>query len=194
MPLVAILVALVFGGHVRLVVQFSPLCSSLRYVWRTRACLAGGHVDPIFEIGDQRRAFAEGIKGLGSRVHKGFTLLVYPRLRTLEVALAGRGLRAVGVRSGRPSECVVRSVIRVSRGAKQAVEPSPVDTTPGFDQTVQVGGCRAFWGLVGQAQNVSRFRWSSSGWSGRGVRVVEAASREREARWWRRRRGRARHR
>jgi hypothetical protein len=194
LPFIAVLVALVLGGSVRLVVQLSPLRSSLCYVWSTGACLAGGHVDPLFEIGDRRRVFAEGIKGLGSRVHQGLTLLVDPCLGTLEVALTGRGSRAVGVRSGRPSECVVRSVISVSRGAKQAVEPSPVDTTPGFDQTVQVGWRRAFWGLVGQAQDVSRFRSSGSGWSGRGVRVVEAASRKREARWWRRRRGRARHR
>ena len=161
---IAVLVALVLGGLVRLVVQFSPLCSSWCPVWRTRARLAGGHVDPVFEIGDQRRVFAKCIKGLGSRVHQGFTLLVNPCLGTLEVAFAGRGSRAVGVRSGRPSECVVRSVIGVSWGPKQAVEPSPVDTTPGFYQTVQVGWGRAFWGLVGQAQNVSRVGSSGSWW------------------------------
>ena len=91
LALVAVSVALVLGGSTGLVVEFSPLCSSLCHVRRAGARVTSSHIHPLFKAGDYRGALAEGIKRFHGRVHSGFTFFIDSCLGALEVAFTRRG-------------------------------------------------------------------------------------------------------
>jgi hypothetical protein len=106
---------LVPGVAIGLMIQLPPLCTPMRSVWSVWAWLMAGHVNPLFEAGNNRWALAERVEGLGCRIHDSISLFADACLRTLQVAFAGRSSWSIRVRGRRSSKDIVDALVAITR-------------------------------------------------------------------------------